>query len=339
MKTFSSKVLLLILLTAVGFGFSSCSDDEPGHSKSNPIVGTWRVYHSDANGKTAGEWWHRFSKDGEAESWGYNQKENKYLYVSGSYELSDDRITIDYTKERVFMIYGQLMRCLAEFMIAQPDRESSMIQILTTEADELKVSGDGDIFWLVREEPSSNLVYAECSDHPITATEQSLAGQWDLRSYYALNGKEYSGWTLDAPEKEGLTLLEDGTFANNQFWVNDLYGIEKKAGRIAQNDGIYVYNRDCAWSTTAEAVTFVCTLYERVQYDESGNEIARDTIKPLVPIMVTYPIQFLSENWLTLYAPHINCYFSFHRNRTAAAAPTLAPACSSMPVRRAKIMH
>ena len=164
---------------------------------------------------------------------------------------------------------------------------------------------------------------AECSEPEITATKQNLASKWDLRSYYTLDGNNFNARFIQTPETQGMTFLESGEFADAQFWVNCIAVVERNADRLSANEGIYVQHKDCAWSVKDNTLFMVCASYEKVGYDNSGNEISRITVTPANPILVQFNIHMYTENWLTLYFPVEKYYFSFHRNASVNKASSV----------------
>ena len=90
--------LMVMLLTLVSVGFVSCGDDNDEPTGSG-IVGTWRLYSSDASGAsgTYGDYdvLMQFTKGGV-----YNEVEIFGTAVDvyhGTYTVSDNKLTVTYT--------------------------------------------------------------------------------------------------------------------------------------------------------------------------------------------------------------------------------------------------
>ena len=306
---------ICFLIIGLCLCFTSCQETAPIQDKD--VVGLWRAY-TDYNGERIPlTTWFRFHEDNTAERYIYDNTEKQYMYFQGTYHITDDRLTTVDSKERIYITAYQLLRCAAEFPEALPEWKDMNVQINSYAANELELSVDGARKWLVRVEALSAPWENECSEPQIAATLQSLAAQWDLRSYYSMDGNNYQTWYIKEPEKQGMTLTENGGFEDAPFWVNSIYNMELNAGRVTAEENIYVYHKDCAWAVKDDMLAMVCSSYEKIQYDSSGNESSRQTVTPLVPILVNFRIHMCSASWLTLYSPTDDYYFSFHRSSSS----------------------
>ena len=310
------------ILAALCLCITSCKDNSDVSQQTSSLTGLWRVYNSSY------PLWYRFSAGSIAEQFLYIPDKKEYDYYQGTFKVSNDQLTIKYQKERIFMM-EEVLRCLAEFPEPQPEWKSETFLITNIGKDEIEVSYNKAKVRFVRVDALSSPWLDECSEPEIVATKHDLASKWDLRSYYTLDGNDYHAWFIQTPEIQGMTFLESGECADAQFWVNCIYAIEYNANRLSSNDGIYVQHKDCAWSVKDDVLFMTCVSYEKIKYDNSGNEISRTTVTPENPILVQFKIHMYTENWLTLYFSENKCYFSFHRHPSAGQAPSARSSHSS----------
>jgi len=315
---------IYLYMAALCLCITSCTDSEAPLQVSN-MTGLWRVYQTNSGYKSSLPLWYRFSGDSIVEQYSYVGTEIKYVYSQGACTVSNDWLTMNFKKERIYMM-NVVLRCVAEFSEPQPEWGSVKYLITSVGEDEIEATYENQKICFVRVNSLSLPWLDECSEPEMAATKQNLASQWDLRSFYSLDGNKYNARFLTTPETQGMTLLESGEFAAAQFWVNEIAVVERNAGRLLSSEGISVYYKDCAWSVKDDILFMVCVSYEKVKYDNSGNIISYTTVTPDEPIMVQFKIHTFTESWLTLYSPVDKFYFSFHRNTTAIK---VSPARSS----------
>ena len=323
MKSHITKILFPILLVAVCLGGTSCKGEssEPESAQYSQMVGLWRAYKKVNGQKSSLTLWFRIKDDYTAETYWYNTQNSRYQYDQCTCKLTDNQLTIANRYERIYVYANSILRCLAEFKDPQMEWTDWNIRIDVAYSNEIKASIKGETIWLVRQNNIPGTWPAECSEPEIQATQELLTAKWNLRSYYRLTGNTFEAWNLTTPETQGMILTENGGFSNLQFFVNDLHLKEEKAGRINETDGIAVYLSECAWTATTNTFTFTCPRYIRIQFDASGNELARETVQPQAPIVINYAIYTMTDHWLTLYSAENNYYFSFHRSTASSSAP------------------
>ena len=323
MKTIYSYLMSFLLLAAVVFTMSSCDE---GNGATKPaqmkqLAGTWRVYsYTAADQKTPQVWWYRFDAEGAAERFWYDEENKRYVNSIGTCVLVNNWLTIEFDKEFIYQEAYDLMRGLAQFQERQAEWGNFQYLISSHTKKEIKVLANGQTLYFKKEALDPTVWPAECAEAEQDPTVLNLVGQWDLRSYYELNGNIYQTWFFETPETQGMTIAKDGAFQNMQFLANDLAFREKEAGRLEQDEAITIYAKDCAWMLINGMLDFVCTQYDKVKYDDRGAETSREVYTPETPIHIYYKIHFFTGNWLTLYAPEENLYFSFRRNTSAAVA-------------------
>lgn len=316
MKASFSKILLPLLLIAVCRGGTSCNDKskEPDSAQYAQLVGLWHAYEIVDGKKEPSTVSFRLHADHTAETYLFNEKTNYYQYSQCTCKFVNNWLTIDDQKERFYEKTNDILRCAAEFKEPQPEWTGWKILITSVSDNEIKTNINGHVVWLVRIDELPSSWPEGCSEPEKTATPEDLCCQWDLRSYYRLTGNNFHSWYLSSPETQGMILVENGGFANMQFFVNDLIRKEYNAGHLNAKDNIYVSFSDCAWAISATTFDFTCTGYRRIIADDYGTEIGSEYVQPENPFVMTYSIHTLTENWLTLYSSEDDYYFSFHRS-------------------------
>ena len=314
MKTSFSKILLPLLLIAVCWGGTSCNNNEPEVAQFSQLEGLWRI-HREINGqKQSLDIWFRFHEDMTAETYFYNTQNNSYQYSQGTCKLLGNTLTVKDQSERFWAISNNLLRCAAEFKEPQPEWTDWKIQITSITDNEIKASINGSTAWLMRENNLPSFWPEGCDEPDKQATLEDLCCRWDLRSYYRLTGNDFHVWYLTWPETEGMSMVENGGFANIQFFVNDLITKERNAGHLNAKDSINVSFSDCAWSANTKQFVFACTGYKRIIADDYGTAIGNEYVQPENPFVLTYTIYTFTENWLTLYSSEDDYYFSFRKS-------------------------
>lgn len=317
-----------LLLVAVICAFPSCSDQNEATQSPEikQFVGTWRVYPLSSGQKVPNIWWYRIYEDATIEQFWYDEPLKRYVHSKGTCQIVNGWLTIDYKKEFIYGYINGLIRGFVQYMEPQPEWKSTNFLISSVSNNEIKLESNANTFFLEKEAIDPALWPDECKEQEIEPAHSLLAAQWDLRSYYAIDGNNYQFWYFENPETQGMALTDDGKFTNMQFLVKDLALHEINAGRLEEDESITIHSKHCAWALINGYLDFVCSSYEKVKYDERGAELSREVYEPLVPIIITYYIHFFTSNWLTIYKPDEKLYFSFRRNTTSPAA---SPAVSA----------
>jgi hypothetical protein len=254
----------------------------------------------------------RFHTDNSFEYYYVTAKASVYHW--GSYEILQGDVLLTYKGLRRFDIADSIPRYTDDYY-TENSLDKNMITILEYGLDKMVMkTGNGKCyFFKVTEMYGWN---EEFSAPAITVTEQALLGQWDQLDFYQYGWQGTSWWYFYEPEKNGVTLAEEGVMTDCPFWTNRVLEKMINAGKLTTSEQIDVEPADCSWSLSTDTLTMTCSRYVAYTPDAQGNHTAEHTETPEQPVIIRFLVQRLTPNYLILYNSETMLFHAFYKQIT-----------------------
>ena len=238
----------------------------------------------------------------------------EYVYHTGSYTINKGEIEMTYKGLRRFAVADEVPRLIDSYYASNSlDKGILVITDYGTDKMVLKAnSGKINLF-------KTKEVYGwkdEFSAPAVPVSVDALLGAWDQLDFYQYAG--WSGvtwWYFFEPDKNGMTLEEDGVMTYCPFWSNRVLEKQINAYKLSANEQVVINPADCSWSLSGDTLTMTCSRYLAYTPDASGYPTAEHTETPEQPVSIRFMVQTLTPDYLILYNGETMLYHAFCRHK------------------------